>query len=261
MKLMSKSIFCLLVFNFAIVLFSFAQSGKLASMPQKLTVHQGQEFDLLMYVHPGTEPVSVVDLFLTFDTIFVQAVSINKINSPLGVNQIEPNINSKKGIVSYAAFTLNSPPDTPFQLVSVRFKAINETPDTRIYHDLKAVFKTTLAFAGRDNLVFAPDIEITILPGIENLASSKAAGKNNLSLNQQIENTLQIDFSVQELGSAKLRLVNEKDKNEYVLYENFAAPEMSYTQMVDVSVLPSGKYQLLLEINGSKTIQNFEISN
>lgn len=261
MKSRLKGLFCLIVFNFAIVLFSFAQSGKIAAMPQKLTVHQGQEFDLLMYVHPGTEPVSVVDLFLTFDTLFVKAVSINKINSPLRANQIEPNINYEKGILSYAAFTLDSPPDTPFQLVSVRFKAVNETPNTRIYHDLKAVLKSVLAYAGKDNLVFAPDIEITVLPGIENVASSKVSGKNNLNMNQQKENTLHIDFSVQELGSTKLRLINEKDKNEYVLLDNLAAPEMSYTLMVDTSVLPSGNYQLQLETNGTETTQGFEVSN
>lgn len=261
MKSVLKGLFCLLVLNFALVQFSFAQSGKIAAIPQKLTVHQGQEFDLLMYVDPGTEPVSVVDLFLTFDTIFVKAVSINKINSPLGVNQIEPNINYEKGILSYAAFTLDSPPDTPFQLVSVRFKAVNETPNTRIYHDLKAVLKSVLAYAGRDNLIFAPDIEITVLPSIEDLASSKTSGKNTLNMNQQKENTLNIDFSVQELGSAKLQLVNEKDKIEYVLLDNFAAPAMSYTLMVDMSVLPSGKYQLQLETNGAMTTQSLEISN
>lgn len=258
---MFKRLFCFIVLNFGIVLFSLAQSGKIAAMPQKLTVHQGQEFDFLMYVHPGNEPVSVVDLFLTFDTIFIKAVSINKINSPLGVNQIEPNINYEKGILSYAAFTLNSPPETPFQLVSVRFKAVNETPNTIIYHDLKAVFKTVLAYAGKDNLVFAPDIEITVLPSIENFASSKASGKNTLNMEQQKENTLHIDFSVQELGSSKLRLVNEKDKNEFVLLDNFAAPAMRYTLMVDTSVLPSGKYQLQLETQGAQTTQSFEISN
>jgi hypothetical protein len=253
--------FYLTIFNFNFVLLSFCQDGKVASLPQKLTVHQGQEFELLIFVHPGSEPVSVVDLILTYDTLFLKAISIDRVESPLGVNQIEPSINPKKALLSYSAFTLNPPPDYPFQLVSVQFKAINETPATKIYHDLKATFKTTLAYAGRDNLNFAPDIDISILPEDKAEVTGKTGGSNQLVLNLDNPNVLNIDFAVKEHGATSLKLVNEKETFVHTLFDNTAVPGVNYFQSIDLSVLPSGSYNIKMEANGVESTNKFVVVN
>jgi len=230
----------------------YAQDGKIVCVPRAMTVHEGQVFELLVNVFPGSEPVSVVDYMLKFDPEFLTVLSVERAqDSPLNLNTIETNIDHDEGTILYSAFSLNKPwPDTLFSLIRIQFMAIAETDQTRLSHIVEGHPKTILAYAGKNTLHSAPDAEVHILPAYSGLkdASVTYSDKLNVDCSTNHEHC-SVQFSVSDNSHTVLSFSNENQGLSEVIFSNKAQVGTTYLFEIDTSVMNQGQY--LVELNSS----------
>lgn len=225
-----------------------AQEGKIAGLPTALSVHEGQIFEIAYFVNPGIEPVSVVDFVLNYDPEYLEALSIDRVDSPLDINQINAEIKADKGKVYYGAFKLKSPwPTEPFQLVKVRFKALKEVERTMLDHPVEETPYTSMAFEGRNTMAIAATTEIQIYrKEMDNGPLSKLE-KTSLKVDSESDpSRIVITFTVNEAISSKL-ILRQKNGNQLgILYDHRAFPGIPYRIEIDSTVLTVGSYQIEL---------------
>jgi len=238
-----------------------AQNGKIAGMPQELIVHEGQEFEVLMIVDPGSGPVSAVDLNLRYDPEMVTVLAIEPVNSPLNLNAIETKINHEEGWIIYNAFRLTEPwPILPFQLIRIRFLALAQTDRTVLYHELENNPKSLLAYAGKNTMESAPDVILTILPppSIETENAHHVINEINYNCEKNGTDCI-IAFSLQEVTPVRVTISHDKDELNEVLFDNIGQPGTNYQFRFDTSMLPSGSYTLQMNAGGAEYTRHFSL--
>ncbi len=240
-----------------------AQQGRIIGMPDVLTVHEGQTFDVTFFVDPGSEPVSVVDFVLSYDQKYVEAIQIERLQSPLDMNQISDQINPEEGKVLYGAFKIKQPwPSEPFRFVLVRFKAIHQIKETLLQHNTDVFPYSSMAFSGKSTLASAPPIKLTILPSISTNAESLIAGSIAVTLTQEEENNRVIaNFTAKESGKATFDIREiDGDFAVQLLNNNISAGE-NYQFEIDTSVLLTGKYMIELNLPEAKHHKEITINS
>ncbi len=252
---------------FTLVLYTgpgHGQSGKIAGLPQSLTVHVGQPFEVTFFVDPGEMPVSVVDFVLSYETQYLEAVSVDRINSPLDMNQISSKIVPEEGKIIYGAFKLNEPwPEAPFAFVRIKFKAIQEVPGTTLRHDLDKMPFSSMAFEGSSTLGSASEININILPEIVgSIVDAKPGTVSRLELLWPEDAPIaELSFAVRQTGKTRL-IVKDEEKSEFILYDHTALSGELYSMQIDTQVLPDGKYTVILAgPEGSSLSKEFIVTN
>lgn len=223
-----------------------AQDGKISGLPAALSVHEGQIFEITFFVNPGTTAVSVVDFILNYDPEYLEALSIDRVDSPLDKNQIKGEIKPEKGRVHYGAFKLTSPwPTVPFQLLKVSFKALRAVERTLLDHPAGESPYTAMAFEGRNTMAVAAATEIRILG--KGSGSGSPSGRETTALHVDSHSNpadIAVSFTVKAPCSAQL-ILREKNGNKLgMLYDHEAFPNEPYRFVIDSTVLPRGAYQI-----------------
>jgi hypothetical protein len=227
---------------------SHGQKGKITALPQSLTVHVGQIFELTFFVDPGEMPVSVVDFVLSYETQFLEAISVDRIDSPLDINQISSQIVPEEGKIIYGAFKLSGPwPEDPFALVRIKFKATQEVPGTTLRHDLDKVPFSSMAFEGNSTLGSTPDINIHILPKIIGSSTdTKPDAATRLELLWPDDSPIvDLSFAVRQTGKTRLML-NNVERDTFTVYDYTAQAGQAYSMQIDTQILPQGQYKVEL---------------
>lgn len=245
----------------AIAFSGYAQNGKLTAVPHKLTVHSGSDFNIIIKVNAGGEPVSATDLYMVFDTTYLKVIDLIPVDSPLNLNPIEPRLDNLNGSVLYSAFKLGTDlPTELFPLISVRFRAKEATHNTSIKFPIIGRYKTLLAYAGENMLDKVRDINILILPekNYDDGADSKSEPELKVHCSPELR-ACTVSFKVSKSGLASLELQNSSEETSTVLFSDIAYPEMEYQFGLDTDLIPRGQNSLDLILDDlviSRTIEN-----
>lgn len=206
-----------------------AQQGQIVSIPQQLTVHEGQLFQVLVKVHPGNDPVSAVDYILKYDPEVISVISVDQVEgSPLNLNIVETKIDNERGKVVYNAFKLTEPwPEDLFSLI--RILALKPVNQTVLHHNREGNPKTVLAFAGKDLFKSAPDIVVRVLPPVSNTIGKPIGGTDQLKVRCNSEDQwCDIEFSIAESGNTMLKFSGSSNEIDETLYNYEAQVDNSY---------------------------------
>lgn len=238
-----------------------AQNGTLAALPHELTVHSGSDFIVSIEVNAGNEPVAASDLYMVFDTTYLEVVDFISTDSPLNLNPIEPRFDNEKGTIIYSAFKLGeSLPTGLFSLTGVRLRCKRATEETTIEIPVEGRYKTVLAYAGKNVLRAVRDIKVKILPEKDIVEEDIEGLKPELNVSCSSESGIcRIGFAVAKSGFAQLELHDASGETTAELFVNIAHPESDYQFSLDVDFLPKGRGVLELILDDvviSKTIEN-----
>jgi hypothetical protein len=137
--------------------------------PQESNVAIGQEFDVNILVKAGTQHVDGVSAYIDFDPIYLNAKNMTS-GSHLD-QPIDKSFDNKKGHIDFVAGKLTAPfPSGDFELVTIRLKAMAETPEAGT--PLKFVFdpprRTDVTFGGASVFDHAENGVVHITPEVEN---------------------------------------------------------------------------------------------
>lgn len=233
----------------------FGQTGLIGAFPSKLTVHEGDVFELIFFVYPGDSPVSVVDFFVNYDAEFLEILSFDNVESPLATNQFKPSVNPDIGLFSYGAFTLESPPTRSFPLVRLKIKALSASSMARLFFEPNGTLRTVLAFAGKDVLLEAKGAEIVILPKPETDNVDDKIKFLEVDI-ETIENGLSnIKYSVQKRMMLNLELKEKGGKDVLKIHSGVHYPHFQYAMNIDL--LLSGRNPESYEVSFSSSEFNF----
>lgn len=226
----------------------FAQVGQISSLLNKITVHADETFDVVWYADPGGEPVAVIDFVLTYDTQFIKALDARRVpSSPLNAHQVETEIDEELGQIIFGVFRLSQAlPDTLFPFVKTQFTAKAATPNTALIHDLSKFPYTLMAYAGKNTMARAENINIAVLPEIASLP----VATNDFEPAFMVETGdagVHINFSVAKKGTVKLNLRDSDDVLISELYEMNACPGIEYGFNMNSSLLEPGIYTIELQ--------------
>lgn len=261
---MIKRIFLVSILTCFISILGYGQDGKIAGIPQEITVHEGHVFDILVMVEPGSEPVSVVDYVLTYNPDNLSVLSVEMAGScPLNLNPVETQINNETGNILYSAFKLNEPwPETTFPLLRIQILALSPINQTALHHSRDGQPRTLLAYAGKDMLSIAPDIVVKVLPPVSPMTDDVLMDSNKLNVDFKPENkTCEVSFSVSENDDLKLKLLSKENGVDETLYENAVQYNTTYDLLIDTSILKAGKYKVELSSLGFSSAQSFTVSD
>lgn len=235
-----------------------AQNGIIAGVPSSLTVQEGDSFVINWYIAPGKTPVSAVDFVLRFNPEEIEVMEILTTESPLSIQPIKPSIDHERGRIVYSAFKLQSPwPSQPFIFVGVKFKAIQSTPVTALYHNFDELPNTSMAFEGNMTMKEARQVIVHILDA--DIKPGKAPGNGEFMVNADDNENVMLQFTAASSGQASVILVSSnKDFGSIPIFNGQVKEGVEYSFSFPVKMLPSTSYQVELHL-GSQ-IQSVPIS-
>lgn len=225
-----------------------AQSGTIGSFPQELTVHAGESFEVTWWVNPGDGPVAAIDFVLWYDSLTIEPLAIEKVNSPLNINPFKPLIDREQGRIVYAAFKLNKPwPSEPFPLMTIRLQALDTVGVSTLYHDPNIAPNTSMAFEGRSTLEKAHDLRVTILSN-EQLISEPIPGLNMPLISLNEETGFYTYYSKSEsAGNLRISAKNQDDTFPEIFWETRVNPGHDFHCVLNPEVIPQGVYILNMQ--------------
>ncbi len=223
-----------------------AQDGRIIALPETQTVVQNQEFDILFRVEPGSSPVSVVDFYLRFNPEYIRCLSIENVESPLNLRQIEPVIDNEKGTVLFGAFTLKPPPENLFSLISLRFRALEPIDETSIEMVTEGHPKTLMAYAGYSTMGSnVKEARVQIHPDL--LVADVPTGEVFKANYQAESNTGHVNYTADAKGEVEIALKDSDNQFLHHLRKGMMYPGFEYTFSFDMASLPKGRYAVVLK--------------
>jgi hypothetical protein len=131
----------------------------LAINPESTSVALGENFDLVIEVRAGTQPVDGAAVYLNFDPDFLQVVSISAGNTLPTI--LENSYNNTAGQINFSASTLSSFPSGTFTLATVTFQALAPTSGTSLAFNSSSPRESDVTFEGSS--ILTGDIDGTIV--------------------------------------------------------------------------------------------------
>jgi len=172
---------CVTLLDFSLLATNFGQSGvagfqsnpvnnireggsgevMLSIDPLVSDVREGDTFLVSMRVEAGSQPVDGVQFSLNFDPQYLQVVEISNASNALPLvllNQFD----NENGTLDYAAGALSNFPSGTFNLVQVRFQAVQEISSTALVFHYGLPRNTDATYGGSSVLQGAADGSVSI---------------------------------------------------------------------------------------------------
>jgi|SRR5690554_4932729 len=221
-----------------------AQSAQINHNPSQVEVEVGETFEVIIEINPASELVSVVDIHMLFDPVYLEVQSIENLQQGFSGNLIAPEFNNIAGTISMASFELGSSiPTQNFEAVKITFKALMESQATHVTHPMNVFPKTLLAYNGENRLGSVGDLEITILPGALVSDGIQDNDVSNLTLwpNPATEYAY-ITFTAKRVTQIALELYDLKGKKLAEIYNGNIDAGIENRFEIDVRNLAAGVY-------------------
>lgn len=136
---------------------------KLVLSPVSSAIQVGQEFEVVIQVEAGTQEVDVVGAFLNFDPAVLQVVGITSGNMLPDV--MRSVFDNGSGAIGFETGKLGGPfPNGSFALATIRFKALDVTPETLLLFSQEPPRRTNVYQAGISQLRSIQDQSFSVEP-------------------------------------------------------------------------------------------------